>query len=84
MMEDKYSDNIPFTWTSCDNRQRTFASTSFIYEMMIVSFLNYQADEFMEECVGIMFQEQTNALRQLTNWVFSPDTAKREPEQRQK
>ena len=41
MEEDQYFDIIPFTWTACNNRKGTFASTSFIYAMMIVSFLNY-------------------------------------------
>lgn len=65
MEEDKYFDIIPFTWTACNNRARTFASTSFIYEMMIISFLNYQADEFMEAVAGLSFVEKLPELREL-------------------
>ncbi|KAK8104682.1 aphidicolan-16beta-ol synthase [Apiospora kogelbergensis] len=70
-MEDdaKYFDIIPFTWTSCSNRQRTFASTSFLYEMMVISFLNYQADEFLESCAGSV---PTDTLRQLIDSAFRP------------
>ncbi|KAI0436666.1 Copalyl diphosphate synthase [Xylaria telfairii] len=74
-MEDdnKYFDIIPFTWTSCNNRQRTFAPATFLYEMMIISFLNYQADEFMEVCAGTVFQGRTDALRQLIDKAFLQD-----------
>ncbi|KAI1127659.1 Copalyl diphosphate synthase [Nemania abortiva] len=74
-MEDdkKYFDIIPLTWTSCNNRQRTFAPASFLYEMMIISFLNYQADEFMEACAGTAFQGHTDALRQLIDRAFRQD-----------
>ncbi|KAK8015189.1 hypothetical protein PG990_008485 [Apiospora arundinis] len=70
-MEDdtKYFDIIPFTWTSCNNRQRAFASTSFLYEMMVISFLNYQADEFLESCAGSV---PTDTLRQLIDGAFLP------------
>ncbi|KAJ8132098.1 hypothetical protein O1611_g1527 [Lasiodiplodia mahajangana] len=74
-MEDdkKYFDIIPFTWTSCNNRQRAFAPASFLYEMMIISFLNYQADEFMEACAGSVFQGRTDDLRQLIDRAFRQD-----------
>lgn len=74
-MEDdnKYFDIIPFTWTSCNNRRRTFAPATFLYEMMVISFLNYQADEFMEVCAGTVFQGRTDALRQLIDKAFLQD-----------
>ncbi|KAI0110358.1 hypothetical protein GGR51DRAFT_88927 [Nemania sp. FL0031] len=56
--------------TSCNNRQRTFAPASFLYEMMIISFLNYQADEFMDACAGSVFQGRTDDLRQLIGRAF--------------
>lgn len=71
MEQDKYFDIIPFTWTSCNNRKATFAPTNFIYEMMIISFLNYQADEFMEAVAGTVFHGRIPALRELIDRVFS-------------
>ena len=71
MEQDKYFDIIPFTWTSCNNRRATFAPTTFIYEMMIISFLNYQADEFMEAVAGTAFHGRIDALRELIDRVFS-------------
>ena len=70
MEEDKYFDIIPFTWTACNNRNNTFASTSFIYEMMIISFLNYQADEFMETVAGQAYAGREDILRQVIDAVF--------------
>lgn len=70
MEEDKYFDIIPFTWTACNNRNHTFASTSFIYEMMIISFLNYQADEFMEAVAGQAYAGREHILRQVIDTVF--------------
>ncbi|KAL8787614.1 MAG: hypothetical protein Q9195_007702 [Heterodermia aff. obscurata] len=67
MEEDQYFDIIPFTWTACNNRMSTFASTSFIYAMMIVSFLNYQADEFMEAVAGQAYRGRQDTLRQVVD-----------------
>lgn len=70
MEEDRYFDIIPFTWTACNNRNGTFASTSFIYEMMIISFLNYQADEFMEAVAGRTYAGREDILRQVIDATF--------------
>ncbi|KAK3945231.1 terpene cyclase [Diplogelasinospora grovesii] len=76
MEKDKYFEIIPFTWTSCNNRSRTFASTSFLYDMMVISFLNYQADEFMEAVAGPAFLGNLSGLRRLIDGLFSAeDTA---------
>ncbi|KAI1454031.1 Copalyl diphosphate synthase [Annulohypoxylon moriforme] len=71
MEEDKYFDIIPFTWTACNNRSRTFAPTTFIYEMMIISFLNYQADEFMEAVAGPSYTGNLDGLRNLINGIIN-------------
>lgn len=73
MEEDRYFDIIPLTWTSCNNRRGTFASTSLLYEMMVISFLNYQADEFMEASAGAVFRGRTDALHQMIDVVFSTE-----------
>lgn len=70
MEKDKYFAIIPFTWTACNNRSGAFASTSFLYEMMVISFLNYQADEFMEAVAGPAFRGNLAGLRQLIEGLF--------------
>ncbi|KAI3325481.1 hypothetical protein HD806DRAFT_490424 [Xylariaceae sp. AK1471] len=49
-----------------------FAPASFLYEMMVLSFLNYQADEFMEACAWTVFRCRTDALRQVIDRAFLP------------
>ncbi|CCT69398.1 gibberellin cluster-kaurensynthase [Fusarium fujikuroi] len=53
--EDKYLSIIPFTWVGCNNRSRTFASNRWLYDMMYLSLLGYQTDEYMEAVAGPVF-----------------------------
>ncbi|KAJ4245529.1 hypothetical protein NW762_014038 [Fusarium torreyae] len=55
--EDKYLDVIPFTWVGCNNRNTTFASTSLIYDMMLLSLYGYQTDEFFESSAKVAFPD---------------------------
>lgn len=52
MAEDKYFEYIPFTWTGANNRDGAFMNAKFLFDMMVVSFLGYQVDEYMETVVG--------------------------------
>ncbi|QDS74818.1 hypothetical protein FKW77_002408 [Venturia effusa] len=52
MAEDKYFEYIPFTWTGANNRDGAFVNANFLFDMMVVSFLGYQVDEYMETVVG--------------------------------
>ncbi|RYP04763.1 hypothetical protein DL764_004246 [Monosporascus ibericus] len=72
MEEDKYFDIIPFTWTACNNRWKAWAPSSFLFEMMNVSFLNYQADEYMEAVAGPHFATNLPELRVLVDELFHP------------
>ncbi|KAF4956799.1 hypothetical protein FGADI_3581 [Fusarium gaditjirri] len=53
--EDTYLSIIPFTWIGCNNRTRTFASNRWLYDMMYLSLLGYQTDEYMEAVAGPVF-----------------------------
>lgn len=57
MTEDKYFSWIPFTWTVTNNINRSRLSSKYLFDMMTISFLNYQADEFMEAVVGAELDE---------------------------
>ncbi|RHZ63609.1 terpene synthase family protein [Aspergillus thermomutatus] len=70
MEEDKYFEYIPFTWTLCNNRRNTFLSTKTLVEMMVISFLNYQADEFMEAVVGRLDSSQRSMTRSCIDEIF--------------
>lgn len=67
--EDKYLYIIPFTWVGCNNRRGTFVSTSFLYEMMLLSLLGYQTDEFFEAVVAPAFPETENLHKLIENII---------------
>ncbi|GAP92352.1 putative terpene synthase family protein [Rosellinia necatrix] len=70
MQEDKYFDLIPLFWTSPNNRARTFASASFLYEVSLLSMLTYQVDEFMEAVAAPAFAGRLSELRDLIHTVL--------------
>lgn len=57
MAEDKYLEYIPFTWIASNYRGGGYLSTKLIWDMMIISMLNYQADEYMEAVVGTQLKD---------------------------
>jgi len=52
MGNDKYFEYIPFTWIASASLEKVPISPKTLHQMMVLSFLNYQADEFMERAVG--------------------------------
>ena len=98
--EDKYLDIIPFTWIGCNNRSRAFASTNFLFDMMMISLLGYQIDEFIESTVAPAFVENPRGLHELidktvagvaahlaspkTNGVTVANGSAEDPEEQQK
>ncbi|KAL1981483.1 hypothetical protein VTN96DRAFT_2512 [Rasamsonia emersonii] len=46
---DKYREYIPFTWTLCNNATDFGISTQTMCDMMVLSMLNFQADEYLEQ-----------------------------------
>ena len=69
LREDKYLEYIPLTWTACN--QLTMQSQSFdshlpgrvLWEMMVISMLQYQADEYMETIVGHLSEPGVELLK---------------------
>lgn len=66
---DKYLKLIPFAWISCNNMERPFSSTKWLYEMMLMSMLSYQADEFLHNFAAPALKDP-RVLRQLIDGVF--------------
>ncbi|CVL02153.1 gibberellin cluster-kaurensynthase [Fusarium mangiferae] len=67
--EDKYLCIIPFTWIGCNNRRRVFASNRWLYDMMYLSLLGYQTDEYMEAVAGPVFGD-VSLLRQTIDKII--------------
>ena len=71
MDEDNYFEYIPFTWTANNNFNKTFLSTESLREMMVISFLNYQADEYMEAVVGTNFGTRKKEILSIIDDIFT-------------
>ena len=65
MAKDDYLEYIPLTWTACNNNQGTPLNANFLWDMMVVSMLNYQADEYMEAVVGDKFADNLTSVKQV-------------------
>ena len=65
MTEDKYLDYIPFTWVGCNNLSEMQLNNSVLWDMMLISMLNYQADEFMESVVGKLSLQELDSLKNI-------------------
>lgn len=68
MDEDKYFEYIPFTWTSCNKLNGYCMSPRHLYEMMVISVLNFQADEFMEVATE---QFDIGSLKHMIDNIFN-------------
>ena len=63
MAEDKYLEYIPLTWTTVNNLKQNPLSASDLHEMMVLSMLNYQVDEYMEAVVGKYYKDRLPQVR---------------------
>jgi hypothetical protein len=70
--DEKYLEYIPFTWTASNYLQKTPLSANLIWEMMVVSMLNYQADEYMEAVVGKCFETNLSPIREIIHELCAP------------
>ncbi|OTB17444.1 hypothetical protein K445DRAFT_310851 [Daldinia sp. EC12] len=75
MGEDKYLTFIPLTWTACMSLQQDPVSLAVLFDMMLLSMLNYQVDEYMEDMLEHEGQQKADfasaqdTVRQLFNEV---------------
>ena len=65
MAKDRYLEYIPFTWTGCNNLNGNSLSNRVIWDMMIISMLNYQADEYMEDVVAQLQEPGLEAVEKM-------------------
>ena len=71
MADDRYLEYIPFTWLGCNALSKPVHPT-ILWEMMIISMLNYQADEYMEAVVGVHFEHNLQPIKQLIDHLCLP------------
>jgi hypothetical protein len=70
MEEDKYLEYIPFTWTGANNRDSTYLTAAYLHEMMVLSMLTYQCDEYMEAVAGRHFEHRLDDVRNVIEHIF--------------
>lgn len=61
--EDIYLEYIPCTWTIMNNRLGLFLEEKFLWDVMLISALNFQVDEYMESVAGQMAEGDLKALQ---------------------
>ena len=69
--KDKYSFIIPLALTLCAEIHGHVASVSVLYEMMVLSILNFHVDEYMEGVVEKHFREDLDTIRHLVSQLFT-------------
>ncbi|KAH8158312.1 hypothetical protein CIB48_g9932 [Xylaria polymorpha] len=62
MSTDKYLEYIPIAWSTTNAANDFTLSSDEMWEMMVISMLNYQADEYMESVVARLAKPSSHAL----------------------
>lgn len=73
MAKDRYLEYIPFTWLGCNALSKPVHPT-ILWEMMLISMLNYQADEYMEAVVGAHFEHSLQPVKRLIDLLCLPSS----------
>lgn len=68
--KEKYLNYIPFTWIGCNEKHGSGASIDSLWEMMIISMLNFQADAYMETVFETGTQGKFEALKAVVTKLF--------------
>ncbi|KAF2967053.1 hypothetical protein GQX73_g6510 [Xylaria multiplex] len=62
MSADKYLEYIPIAWTTTNAANGFALSGDELWEMMVISMLNYQADEYMESAIASLAEPSPQVL----------------------
>ncbi|SMR42083.1 unnamed protein product [Zymoseptoria tritici ST99CH_3D1] len=63
--QDAYFDLLPFLWVGCSNRSKNYVPTNFVFDMLFMTLINIQVDEFIEGIATQAFEHDPPALRRL-------------------
>ncbi|KAF2183913.1 Ent-kaurene synthase [Zopfia rhizophila CBS 207.26] len=75
MEKEKYLEIIPFAWTACNTMLAHPLPTNALLDMMMVSMLNFQADEYIETAVRKNFAHDTEPVRRIVDKVCGISTS---------
>ena len=73
MAEDKYLEYVPFTLLGCNALGKAVHPT-ILWEIMLITMLNYQADEYMEAVVGVHFEYNLEPIKKLIDRLCLPSS----------
>ncbi|EUC27264.1 hypothetical protein COCCADRAFT_10099 [Bipolaris zeicola 26-R-13] len=71
-----YLNLIPFTWIGCNNLLKVYVPTNFLFDMMVMSLIGFQTDEFFEAFVTPAFLDNPDSLHSMINYVVSSTLGK--------
>jgi hypothetical protein len=74
MDEDKYFEYLPFSWTGPNGLENINAGAQSLFDMMIISMVNYQVDEFFDGVVARGDMSTIALLRRNIDTLFSDTT----------
>lgn len=63
--KDTYFNMLPFLWVGCTYRLGIYIPTTFIFDMLFMTLINIQVDEFMEDIATRTFEHDTATLHVL-------------------
>ena len=61
--DDKYMEYLPSIWTTCNNLKGVVLPPKLLWEMIVISMLNYQADEYMETILAQRPEQDLQSLQ---------------------
>ncbi|KAI4157566.1 MAG: hypothetical protein LQ342_008188 [Letrouitia transgressa] len=62
MTADKYVEFIPMIWVACNHKSGHILSANIVWEMVLLSLLNFQVDEYMESVVAGIAESEISML----------------------
>lgn len=78
--KDAYFDMLPFLWVGCSNRSRNYVPTTFVFDMLFMTLINIQVDEFMEDIATQAFEHDPAGLHALIDEATEAAWNKVDPE----
>ena len=67
MAKDEYLSYIPFTWVGINNLHGSILNNALLWEMMVLSMLNYQANEYMKTAIVEQFGQNCDVAQALVD-----------------
>ena len=81
MAKDKYMEYIPCTWAAIKNSKKLFVNSTILWDMMIISMLDFLIDEYMESTIVQLCDTDldfvSDIIRRLCSGQFAQTGVKR-------